>query len=255
MTVSAVTPIRPNIDHWDERCDLAAAFRWTVKLAMHEAVANHYSLAISDDGRKFLMNPNGRHFSRIRASDLLLIDADDPATMQRPDAPDATAWHLHGAVHRALASARAVLHVHSKYALALACLADSTLPPIDQNSMRFYRRVIVDDGYDGMGFGDEADRVARAFADNSGKNVLVMGNHGVMVIGSSVAGAFDELYYFERACETYLTALSTGRPLRIASDAVARKTCQQWLDYPGTGELHFAELKRILDEEGGDYRR
>jgi ribulose-5-phosphate 4-epimerase/fuculose-1-phosphate aldolase len=255
MSASTVTALRPNIDHWEERCDLACAFRWTARLNMHEAVANHFSLAVSEDGRQFLVNPNGRHFSRIKASDLLLLDADDPTTMDRPDAPDATAWDLHSAIHRNVPGAKCVLHVHSKFALALACLEDSTLPPIDQNSMRFYERMIIDDGFDGMGLGNEAERVSHAFRDNPGKSVLVMGNHGVMITGSSVAVAFDELYYFERACETYITALSTGKPLRIASHEVARKTCQQWQDYPGMGVLHMKELKAMLDAEGSDYRR
>ena len=92
----------PNIAHWHERCELAAAFRWTVKLDMHEAVANHFSLAVNADGTRFLMNPNGRHFARIRASDLIEIDANDAATLARPDAPDPTAWGLHGAIHRAI---------------------------------------------------------------------------------------------------------------------------------------------------------
>lgn len=255
MSTTHATPIRPNIDHWEDRCDLACAFRWTARLNLHEAVANHYSLAVSDDGLRFLMNPNGRHFSRVKASELLLIDAADEETMARPDAPDPTAWHLHGAIHRNVPGACCVMHVHSKYALALACLADSTLPPIDQNSMRYYGRVIVDDGYDGMGLGDEAVRVSHAFRDNPGKSVMVMGNHGAMIVGPTVAQTFDELFYFEKSCETYLTALSTGRPLRIASDTVAAKTRDQWLDYPGAGDLHFAELKRVLDDEGSDYRR
>ncbi|MFO1169949.1 MAG: class II aldolase and adducin N-terminal domain-containing protein [Hyphomicrobiaceae bacterium] len=255
MSQSTVTQLRPNIDNWEARCDLAAAFRWTARLNMHEAVANHLSLAVSDDGRKFLMNPNGRHFSKIRASELLLLDADDPNTMSQPNAPDPTAWDLHGAIHRNVKGATCILHVHSKYALALACLADSTLPPIDQNTMRFYGRMIVDEQFDGMGLGDEAERVSHAYRDNPGKNILIMGNHGVMVTAPTVAQAFDELYYFERACETYITALSTGKPLRISSDAVAKKTCKQWLDYPGACTLHFNELKRILDEEGSDYRR
>lgn len=86
----AVTQIRPNMDHWQERVDLAAAFRWTVRLNMHEAVANHFSLAINDDGTKFLMNPNQMHFSRIKASDLIVVDANDPDSMEGPDAPDPT---------------------------------------------------------------------------------------------------------------------------------------------------------------------
>lgn len=248
----AVVRFDPQTDPYrQQRIDLAAAFRWTARLNMHEAVANHFSLAVSDDGRKFLMNPNGIHFSRVKASDLLLLDADDPTTMDRPDAPDLTAWCIHGAMHRKLPQARAILHLHPKYTLVLAALADSELPPIDQNTMRFYERVAIDGGFDGMGLGDEAERLPGALGN---KSVLLMGNHGVMTVGPTVAHAFDEIYYFERACETYITALSTGRPLRIATPEVARKTAQQWADYPGLATCHFDEIKRILDAEEPDYR-
>ncbi|WP_425450261.1 class II aldolase and adducin N-terminal domain-containing protein [Virgifigura deserti] len=238
-------------DHRQERIELAAAFRWTARLNMHEAVANHFSLALSDDGSRFLINPNGRHFSRIRASDLLLLDAGDPATMDRPDAPDPTAWAIHGAMHRNVPQARCVLHVHAKHATVLASLRDSSVPPIDQNTMRFYERIAIDDGFDGMGLGDEGERLSRCIGNH---NLLVLGNHGVLVVGATVAQAFDTLYYFERACETLITAYMTGKELRIASDEVARKTAQQWAEYPDLAENHFRELLAILDEEEPDYR-
>ena len=253
MAVSQLAP-RPqrNIDHWEERTDLACAFRWAARLNMHEAVANHFSLAVNDDGTQFLVNPNGRHFSRVTASELILVDANDPDTMKRPDAPDPTAFALHGGIHRKVPGARCLLHVHSKYATALACLKDSLLPPIDQNTMRFYGRMAVDDGFDGMGLGDEAERCASAVSADI--PILVMGNHGIMVIGASVAAAFDELYYFERACETYITALQTGMELRVASHEVAAKTARQWVEYPGLSDNHFRALKQILDEEEPGYR-
>ena len=74
-----------------ERADLAAAFRWAARLNFHEGVANHFSVTVNEDGTQFLMNPNQSHFSRIKASDLILVDANDPDTMNRPDAPDPTA--------------------------------------------------------------------------------------------------------------------------------------------------------------------
>jgi ribulose-5-phosphate 4-epimerase/fuculose-1-phosphate aldolase len=148
--------------------------------------------------------------------------------------------------------ARCVLHLHPRYSLVLACLKDSSMPPIDQNTMRFYERLAIDDGFDGMGLGDEAERLPRAIGD---KSVLVMGNHGVMVVGETVADAFDELFYFERACETLITAYSTGRELRLASPEVARKTARQWLEYPQFAARHFAAIKDILDEECPDYRQ
>lgn len=234
------------------RAELAAAFRWTARLNLHESVANHFSLAVDPAGRRFLINPNGRHFARIRASDLVRIDADDPATMVRPDAPDPTAWGLHGAVHRACPHARCVMHVHSPFATVLASLADSRLPAIDQNSAMFFGRHAVDDGYGGMAFEEEGARVAGLLADPA-IIALVMGNHGLLVIGADVAEAFNRLYYFERAAETYIRALQTGRPLRVLPDAVAEKTAREWAAYPGFARAHLDELVAILRAEDSDF--
>ena len=241
-----------NITHWAERVDLAAAFRWTVRLGMHEAVANHFSLAIDPEGKRFLLNPDRKHFARIRASDLLEIDPDDPDTMSRPGAPDPTAWGLHGSLHRLCPHARCAMHVHSPFATVLACLEDPHLPPLDQNACAFYGRQAIDAEYGGLAFEDEGARCAELLADPK-KTVLIMGNHGVMVIGRTVAETFDRLYYFERAAEVYVRALQTGRPLRILSDAVAERTAAQLNDYPDAGLHHLAELKAILDAEGSDY--
>ncbi|MEM7300561.1 MAG: class II aldolase and adducin N-terminal domain-containing protein [Pseudomonadota bacterium] len=243
-----------NIEHWQERVDLAASFRWTERLNMHEAVANHFSLAVNDDGSQFLMNANQIHFSRVTASNLLFLDANDPSSMEGPDAPDPTAWGLHGAVHRNCPHARCVMHVHSIFATVLACLEDPTLPPIDQNTAIFYDRVVVDSEYGGLAFEEEGERCSRLFSDPK-KKVMVMGNHGIMVIGSSVADTFNRMYYFERAAETYVRALQTGQKLKILSDAVAEKTAQEIEDYPGPAQCdrHLEELKAILDEEGSNY--
>lgn len=244
---------RRNLTHAEERADLAAAFRWTARLNMHESVANHFSFAVNEAGTRFLINPNGRHFSRIRASDLLELDADDPATMDRPDAPDPTAWGLHGSVHRLCPQARCVMHVHSVHATVLASLADSRLPAIDQNSAMFFGRQVVDDHFAGMAFEEEGARCAALLADRK-ITTMIMGNHGVLVIGRTIAETFNRLYYFERAAETYIRALQTDRPLRVLPDAIAEKTAREWETYPGFADTHLRELKAILDEEGSDFR-
>lgn len=254
MSVTSIAQQRSsNLAYYEERVDLAAALRWTARLNMHEAVANHFSLAVDADGARFLINPNMMHFSRVKASDVLLIDANDPDTMNRPDAPDPTAWGLHGAMHRNCPHARCVMHVHSVHATVLASLADSVLPPIDQNSAAFHNRHVVDDNYGGLAFEEEGERCAALFSDPRVK-VMVMGNHGVLVIGDSVADTFDRLYYFERACETYIKALWTGRKLRVLSDEVAETVARQMDEYPVAGAVcHLAELKAILDEESSNY--
>ena len=241
-----------NLGHVAERADMAAAFRWTARLGMHEAVANHFSLAVSDDGKRFLINPNQRHFALIRASDLLLLDADDPNVLNRPDAPDPTAWGLHGAIHRLVPHARCVLHVHSIFATVLASLADSRLLPIDQNCATFYDRTVIDDGYGGLAFEAEGERCAALLGDPK-RNVMVMGNHGVLVLGTGVADAFNRLYYFERAAETYIRALQTGQKLRVLSHEVAARVAAEMDHYPGQAARHLADLREILDREGSDY--
>lgn len=219
---------------------------------MHEAVANHFSLAINPQGTRFLINPNGRHFARITASSLIEIDADDPATMDRPDAPDPTAWGLHGAVHRALPHARCLMHAHSIHATVLASLADSRLPVIDQNTAMFHDRLAIDASYGGMAFEAEGERCAALLADPK-VTTMVMGNHGVLVTGRTVAETFNRLYYFERAAETYIRALQTGRPLRVLTDEIAEKTAREWEAYPGFAEAHLSELKALLDAEDPGY--
>jgi ribulose-5-phosphate 4-epimerase/fuculose-1-phosphate aldolase len=246
------TQLNTNLTHWQERIDLAAAFRWTARLNMHEGVANHFSFAVNEDGTQFLMNPNQMHFSRIKASDLIVVDANDPDTLTGPNAPDPTAWGLHGGIHRHCPHARCAMHVHSIHATVLATLKDSRLPPIDQNCATFFNRYVIDDHYGGLAFEEEGERCAALLTDPKQK-VMIMGNHGIMIIGATVAETFNRLYYFERAAETYIRALQTGQPLRVLSDDIAEKTARELEDYPEQDERHLNELKAILDEEGSTY--
>lgn len=248
----SVTHLKANMDHWQERVDLAAAFRWAERFNFHEGVANHFSLAVNEEGTRFLMNPNQWHFARIKASDLIELDANNPESARGPNAPDATAWGLHGSVHRHCKHAKCVMHVHSVFATVLASLKDSTLPPIDQNCAAFFNRYVIDDHYGGLAFEEEGKRCASLLSDPK-KKVMIMGNHGVLVIGESVGDAFNRLYYFERAAETYIRALQTGQPLKILSDEIAEKTASELEGYPEQDERHFSELKAILDEEGSNY--
>lgn len=233
------------------RVDLAAAFRLAEHFNWHEAVANHFSLAVSPDGKQFLMNPKWKHFSGIRASDLLLLDADDREAMKRPDAPDETAWCIHGRMHALVPSARCVLHAHPTYATALAGLADPEIKPIDQNTARFYKRVAYDLGYEGMANSDaEGNRLAGLLGNHK---TMMMGNHGVLIAAGTVAEAFDELYYLERACQTLMLAYSSGQKLNVMSDKVAEQTARDWDLYSDSAFAHFAEMKKVLDRKDPSY--
>ena len=236
------------------RRDLAVAFRWAAKLEMHEATANHFSLAISDDGQEFLINPAGRHFSLVQASDLVLVDLNAKNFgIAESQLVDPTAINLHGQLHKLLPHAKCILHTHMPYATSLACLRDFEFLMLDQNACRFYQRIAYDRDYAGMALEQsEGERVARVFGKS--KSVLFLANHGVIVVGNSVAEAFDELYYLEKAAQLQVLALSTGRELSIIEDEIAALVCKQWLEYPKSAEHHFAALIEILDQQSPEYK-
>jgi len=236
-----------------ERIDLACAFRWAARMEMHEGIANHFSLSVNDSGTSFIMNQNKQHFSRIRASDLLLLDANVSPNIKDSDSPDPTAWGLHGAIHRYCPHARCIMHLHPIYTTVLASLADSSLPPIDQRTVMFYKRYVIDGEYGGLAFKEEGERCASLLNDKKVK-VMIMGNHGLLVIGDDVADTFSRLYYFELAAQTYIKALWTGKPLRIMSNKIAEKTANELDDYPDQSKIFFEELKSTLDDESPSYR-
>ena len=238
------------VDIEEARCDLAAIFRWSAREGLHEGIANHFSYAVSDDGQTFLMNPYGRHFSKMKASDMLLVDAQE-LSAENAERIDPTAWAIHGAMHRNNPQARCIVHLHSHYATALSSLKSPVLPAVDQTSARFHNRVAIDSGFDGMGLGDEAERLSSLLGN---KTMMMMGNHGFMTVGDSPALAFDLAYHYERGCRNYITALSTGLELAVLDDAVAEKTAQQWENYTGAPEKHLAAIRAILDEEEPEYR-
>jgi ribulose-5-phosphate 4-epimerase/fuculose-1-phosphate aldolase len=241
----ALTP-----DERQLRIDLAASFRIVAKLGIHEAVANHFSAAISADGRKFLMNPKWRHFSRIKASDLVLFDLDAAEVAGRTDI-DPTAWAIHGQMHKLLPQARVVMHLHPPFTTTIATLADPEIKPIDQNTARYFNRVAVDGSYGGMADSElEGARLARLLGN---KSRLLMGNHGVLITANTVGEAFDDIYTIERACQVLVQAYSTGQTLKVLPDDVAERTAQDWEQITDFSKAHFEEMKRILDAEDPSY--
>ena len=201
------------------RKELAAAFRWAARLNLHEAVANHFSMAVSDDGQRFIVNRAGTHFSQVTASGLVAVD-----TSMGGDSldfgVDPTAWVLHSYLHRNVAHAKCILHTHMPYTTALACLKDFEFLMLDQNACAFHGRIAYDRNYAGMALDpSEGERIASLLSD--GKDVLFMGNHGVLVVGETVAQAFDSLYYLEKAAQLQILALSTQRPLQLVDNETA----------------------------------
>ncbi len=237
--------------NWQLKVDLAACFRLISSFGWNESVANHFSATVSDDGTQFIMNPKWQHFSLITASSIQLFDSNDDETMNRDNAPDPSAWCIHSKLHAVVPNAKVLLHCHPPYITALTALKDPTIKPIDQNTARFFNRVSYDLGFDGLSNTDEeGDRLATVFGEHK---VMMMGNHGVTVSGTSVAQAFEDLYYLERACRTMVLAYQTGQPLSVMPDELAERTAEGWNVYLGIADAHFSQLKQMLDETDPSY--
>lgn len=235
------------------RIDLAAAHRLAAAEGFSEAICNHFTLAVDAD--RFLLLPYGLHWSEVAAADFMVV-THDGEVVAGDGIAEPTAFYIHAPLHAARADARCVLHTHMPYATALTMLEDPTLEMASQNALMFAGAVAYDRDYQGLAL-DREEGARLAGLLGADKQVLFLANHGVIVVGQSVAEAYNRLYFLERACQTQVLALSTGRPLRlIPEEIVARTVEQQRLLEPGNlpiHERHFAALKRVLDRREPDY--
>jgi ribulose-5-phosphate 4-epimerase/fuculose-1-phosphate aldolase len=225
------------------RADLALALRAAARHGFAEGVCNHFSVELPADGGRFLLNPRGLLWSEVGADDIVMVDAHGARLSGRHEV-EATAMHIHAAVHR-IARKACVLHTHMPYAMALtltrARALDTTL---SQNAMRFHGRVAVDERYNGLALDDaEGERIARAM---QGADISFLGNHGVVVCGARIDHAYDDLYYLERACAAQVIALSTGLPLAPCSAEMAERVSRQSARDRRQSELFFEALRRIV---------
>lgn len=233
------------------REDVAAALRWSARLGLNEGVCNHYSLELAPD--RYLINPQGLHWSEVRPSDILLIDGSGHV-LDGPHPMEPTAFFIHSWIHRLNPHARAVLHTHMPYATALTLVDGGRLAWCNQNALRFYGRVAFDDTYNGLALDDaEGQRIASQL---NGRDVMFMASHGVTVVGRSIAWAFDDLYYLERACMHQVLAVQAagGRPLREVPEALCAKVAEQIAGERQQSDLFLEAVKRMLDRDEPGWR-
>jgi len=233
------------------RVDLAAAFRLAVRLDLHEGVCNHFSVMLP--GGRFLLNAYGLHWSEVTASNLLGLDSEGRVAAGEGEY-EKTAFYIHSRIHLANPHAACVLHTHMPNATALTLLEDGRLEMVEQNALRFHDDIAYDDIYNGLVVDNaEGDRLARALGT---KRVMFLANHGVIVVGPTVAEAFDSLYYLERACRLQVLARMMGGRRRAVRPEVVSAACRMMrADAPKYAGAHFTALKRILDREEPAYSR
>jgi ribulose-5-phosphate 4-epimerase/fuculose-1-phosphate aldolase len=229
------------------RIDLAAAFRMAARLGLEEGICNHFSAMVPGRDDLFLVNPYGLAFREVTASSLLVCDFHGNV-LEGEGSPEATAFYIHARLHKALPRARAAFHTHMPYATALSMVEGEPLVWAGQSALKFYGRTAVDESYNGLALDEtEGDRIAAAMGS---ADVVFMRNHGVMVTGPTIAEAWDDLYYLERAAEVQVKALSTGRRLiPVAAEIAARTAAQMREGDPESARLHLESVKRVLMHE------
>jgi ribulose-5-phosphate 4-epimerase/fuculose-1-phosphate aldolase len=246
--------IRPAAER-QARIDLAACHRVAARFGLNEGIDNHLTLMVPGYADRFYLAPFGLLWSEIQASHFREIDFEG-RMVQGEGAVEDTAFHIHLPVHRLAPHARCVLHTHMPHATALSMLEDPRLEMAVQSALTFYDDIAYDLPYNGLAFDQsEGERMAHALGS---KSVLMMRNHGVLVVGASVAQAFERLYFLERAAQAQILALSTGRRLAPIPPDVVAATVAQFRAGAEVGgvdraQLHFDALKRLLDRSEPDY--
>jgi ribulose-5-phosphate 4-epimerase/fuculose-1-phosphate aldolase len=227
------------------RRELAAALRLAAKHDLNEGICNHFSVALPGKDERYLINPYGIHRSEMRSNDLLMIDGAGQV-LEGEGEVEATARNIHIAGHRANPRHNAIFHVHMPYATSLTMIEGGRLEMAHQTAARFYGRVAYQ-GFGGVALDEaEGERIAKAQKDNPHADVIFLEHHGVTIGAPSVALAFDELYYLERACRQQVLAMSTGRPLRIIPDQELRETARQDMQVIELqADKHFEALIRV----------
>ncbi|NVN43321.1 class II aldolase/adducin family protein [Asaia siamensis] len=234
------------------REELAAAYRLYAQFDLTDMVYTHLSVRLPGEGHRFLVNPYGLLFEEITASSLVVVDSEGHPQQETSWPVNPAGFVIHSAVHRAHSDAACVMHSHTLAGMAIAAQKDGILP-LNQINMEFYGRIGFHP-YEGIAADDnlsERERLVRDLGDNIG---LILQNHGLLTIGSSVAQAFYRMYYLEQACRVQLTAQSTGAPLHCPSEAEVLRARAQFETDPDQGQMIWKALRRKLDREQPDYR-
>lgn len=243
-----------NCGEQQDRTNLALAFRLAERFGFHEGICNHFSLRLDGTEERYLINPYGVHWSRIQPDSLLLIDGEG-RVLAGEGAVEDTALFIHVASHRANPRHKVVLHTHMPYATTLTMLQGEAgvLPMTHQTAIRFHGRLAVEPEYGGLAHdASEGERIASRAAKAPEIDIVFLANHGVVVSGGSVAMAFDDLYYLERACRQHVLALQTGQALKTIPQTIVEQTAEQFSrDLDAYADQHFRALAHVLDTDPG----
>jgi L-fuculose-phosphate aldolase len=172
----------------------------------------------------FLITPAGVPYRKLAPGDVveLRVDGAPDAASPRPSSE----WRMHAAIYARRADAAAVVHTHSPQATALAC-AGRGIPP-------FHYMIALAGGdvrcmpYATFGTAELAETAVRGL---EGRRATLLGNHGVITIGSSLEEALAVAIEVENLASEYLALLSAGLEPRLLDAAELERVIGKFADY------------------------
>ena len=238
-------------EEWQLRVDLAACYRLVAAYGWSDLIFTHISARIPGPEHHFLINPYGMLFEEITASSLIKIDQQGEKLSESPHPVNRAGFVIHSAVHAVREDAGCVLHTHTRAGVAVSAQACGVLPISQQST--FVLASLGYHTYEGVALHD-AEK-PRLQADLGQANHLMLRNHGLLVVGSSIAEAFLLMYNFESTCQIQLAAQAGGPltevdPRIIEGVGHAMRTQTNGLG----GAFAWPAMLRKLDRMGSDYR-
>ena len=245
-------PARFSPEEWEARVTLAAAYRIFDHMGWTELIYNHLSLRVPGVEGQFLVNPFGLHYSEVTASNLVKVDVAGNIIGHSDWPINPAGFTFHGAIHATLPDAHCVMHVHTTPTMAVCCL-DEGLSFTNFYAAHLWGKVAY---HEFEGITVHAEEGARILASAGGKPVLLLRNHGPVVIGTTVAQAFAYMWVLQRACEVQLASQGKGalRPIPVPVLEACVRDALNFDPRYGAGEDGFAALQRLVDAKDPSYR-
>lgn len=239
---------------WQARCELAALYRLIAHYKMTDLIDTHISYRLPNQPAHFLINRYGVAFEKMCASDLVkidhagqIIDAQDQAKKVNQ-----AGFVIHSAIHEARPELNCVIHTHTADGIAVSTQEQGLLP-ISQHALKFYGRLVFHD-YEGIAL-SLAER-ERLVADLGQHHAMILRNHGLLVAGRSLAHAFQEIYFLERACQIQIKAQGGGQLIYPTAE-LCEFTARQFEldDETEIIELGWQAALTLIEDQQQDYCR
>lgn len=246
-------PARFSDEEWAARVDLAAMYRIFDYLNWDESIYNHISLRVPNEPNHFLINPFGLHYSEVTASNLVKVDIKGNIVGQSDWPINPAGFTFHSAIHEQVEGGHCVMHVHTTPTLAVCCLEDG-MSFSNFYSAQLYGKIAYHE-FEGITLRlDEGQRILDSAA---GKPVLLLRNHGPVVIGTTLAQAFNLMWLVQRACEVQVASMGMGA-VRVIPPSILEGCVRDSLNFDpkyGGGEDVFAAMTRLIDKIDSSYKR